>query len=174
MKAFFLDRDGVINVEKEYLYKPQDLEFIDGVFDAMSFIAAQGFALFIITNQSGIARGLYTEQDYERLNEFMQGEFRARGLSIKDTRHCPHAPGSTCACRKPRPGMILDLASTHGVDLSASWLVGDKESDITAGLSAGVGHLVLVRSGHEINESATRAHFVCDNLAGVKNILESV
>ncbi len=153
--AVFLDRDGVINQEFDYVYRIEDFHFIDGVFDACRKLSKAGFRLIVITNQAGIARGYYTEADFHHLTAWMLDEFRQHDVEIDDVYYCPHHPvhgiGSyrrACDCRKPGPGMILRAAGEHSLDLSKSLLVGDKISDIEAGVAAGVGCCVLVLSGH--------------------------
>lgn len=139
-KALFLDRDGVINVEKEYLYKQEDFEFIEGVFDLCRYFAHKGYLLFVVTNQSGIAREYYTEEDFEKLTTWMLGEFEKEGITLSHVYHCPHYPkiSGECSCRKPKPGMLLEAKEAFDLDMANSIMVGDKERDIEAGLNAGL------------------------------------
>ncbi len=138
--ALFLDRDGVINKEKNYLYKKEDVEFVDGIFELCRYFQNKGYDIFIVTNQSGIARGYYSEDDFWKLMEWMHEEFEKRGIHITKTYHCPHHPdiNGECGCRKPKPGMLLQAAQEFDVDLSKSVMVGDKERDIEAGRRAGL------------------------------------
>lgn len=151
-KALFLDRDGVINKEKNYLYKIEDFEFIDGVFEACRYFQDKGYLLIIITNQAGIARGKYTEDEYQLLTSWMIKEFEKENTIISKVYHCPHHPefSSECECRKPNIGMLLEAKKDFDIDMSQSILVGDKNSDIEAGINAGVGMNYLVRTGHKI------------------------
>ena len=139
-KALFLDRDGVINVEKEYLYKIEDFEFIDGIFELIQHFMECGYLIFVVTNQSGIARGYYSEEDFEELTAWMLGAFYEHGIEITHVYYCPHHPdiSGECSCRKPKPGMLLDAAKAFDIDLQHSVMIGDKERDIEAGLNAGV------------------------------------
>ncbi|MCK9492353.1 MAG: D-glycero-beta-D-manno-heptose 1,7-bisphosphate 7-phosphatase [Sulfurimonas sp.] len=139
-KALFLDRDGVINVEKEYLYKIDDFEFIDGIFDLCRYYQDLGFIIVVVTNQSGIARGYYSEDDFETLTSWMKGEFLKQDILISKVYYCPHYPkiSGKCSCRKPSPGMILDASRDLNINLSESIIVGDKERDIEAGIAAGL------------------------------------
>ena len=139
-KALFLDRDGVINVEKEYLYKIEDFEFIDGIFEVCKKYQELGYALIVVTNQSGIARGIYTERQFRQLTRWMIAQFLAKGLKITQVYHCPHHPDITgsCACRKPKAGMLLQAQQEHNIDLKNSIIIGDKERDIEAGINAGL------------------------------------
>jgi D-glycero-D-manno-heptose 1,7-bisphosphate phosphatase len=107
-KVVFLDRDGVINKEVGYLHKSEDFEFIDGVFTACKNFQAQGYKLIIVTNQSGIARGYYQKEDFHILTQWMLVQFGNQGIDILDVFFCPHGPESSCTCRKPQPGMLLE------------------------------------------------------------------
>ena len=145
-KAIFLDRDGVINKEINYLHKINDFIFIDGVFDACRYFQDLGYSIFIITNQSGISRKLYKEEDYHILTKWMVNEFKNNNIDILDVFYCPHGPDSRCNCRKPKPGMLLEAQSTHNIDLSKSWLIGDREDDIKAAYFANIPNSILVLS----------------------------
>ena len=139
-KALFLDRDGVINVEKNYLHKIEDFEFIDGIFELCRHYQQQGFLIIVVTNQSGIDRGYYSEEDFEKLTVWMIKAFKKEDVVITHVYHCPHHPdiSGPCECRKPNPGMLLQAAKTYQIDLMESLLIGDKERDIEAGLHAGL------------------------------------
>ena len=144
-KALFLDRDGVINVEKHYVHRIEDFEFVDGIFDMCRCAQELGFKLVVITNQAGIARGYYTVADYERLTEWMLERFASHGIQIHRVYYCPYHPTAGIGDyrrvsfdRKPNPGMILRAKEDLNLDLSASVLVGDKDSDLQAGEAAGI------------------------------------
>jgi len=147
-KALFLDRDGVINIEKNYLYKKDDFEFIDGIFELCKHYQNLGYLIFIVTNQSGIARGMYSEEDFSKLTSWMIEEFKKNNITIAKVYHCPHHPdiSGDCDCRKPKPGMILNAASEFHIDLLHSIMIGDKERDIEAALNAGIGETYLYDS----------------------------
>ncbi|HIQ28624.1 MAG TPA: D-glycero-beta-D-manno-heptose 1,7-bisphosphate 7-phosphatase [Sulfurovum sp.] len=151
-KALFLDRDGVINKEKNYLYKIKDFEFIDGVFEACQNFQKLGYLIIIITNQAGIARGKYSENDFNILTQWMSKEFEKKDIIISKVYHCPHHPdfNGECECRKPKPKMILDAKNDFNIDLTQSILVGDKNSDIEAGITAGIENNYLISTGHKI------------------------
>jgi len=145
-KALFLDRDGVINIEKNYVHRIEDFEFTEGIFDLCRHFIEKGFIVVVITNQAGIARGYYSEKDFKRLTKWMLQRFEEEGIEIATVKFCPHHPDFTgpCLCRKPEPGMILEAASELDIDLSESVLIGDKMSDIEAGKKAGLSTLCLI------------------------------
>ena len=154
-KALFLDRDGVINVEKDYLYKIEDFEFIDGIFDLVSHYYDLGYKVFVVTNQSGIARSFYTQSDFSKLTQWMMLEFLKKDIKIEKVYFCPHHPdiSGECSCRKPKPGMILEAASVYDIDLEHSIMIGDKERDIEAGLNAGIKETYLFDNSKTIIDS---------------------
>lgn len=177
-KAVFLDRDGVINREVEYLSKISDFEFIPGVFQACHLFQNNGFKLIVITNQSGIARGYYTIEEFHILDRWMHKRFNEEGILISGTYFCPHHPSlgvetykKKCLCRKPNPGMILRAVAEHKLDLSKSLLFGDKLSDIEAGKRAGVSNCALLKSGHIVSDDDILfADAVFNSLGDVTNI----
>lgn len=155
--ALFLDRDGVVNCEIGYLHRPSEVCFLPGIFDLCRAAQSRGYKLIIVTNQAGIARELYSEDDFHSLMRWMVGEFARENVRLDGYYYCPHHPEHAieryrkdCPDRKPNPGMILRAAREHGIDLSRSLLVGDRCSDIQAGAAAGIGRLVLI-SGTEPN-----------------------
>ena len=173
-RAVLLDRDGVINVEREYLWAVDAFEFVPGAVDALKRLADAGWRLVVVTNQSGIARGYYTEDDYQRLTAHMRARLARAGVQLNAVLHCPHLPDAAvdayrmqCDCRKPAPGLLLRAARQLSLDLSRSVLIGDKLSDVQAGRAAGVGRCWLVRSGHafDARAAAREADAVFDDLA---------
>jgi D-glycero-D-manno-heptose 1,7-bisphosphate phosphatase len=150
-KAFFFDRDGVINIDHGYVSKIEDFTFMEGVFPAMRDLAGKGYRLIIITNQSGIGRGYYAEADFQKLTAWMLEQFAENDVQIEAVYNCPHHPEENCDCRKPEPGMLLKAIREHDVDPDLSWMVGDKESDMQAAEAAGIHNRVLIggeKSGH--------------------------
>lgn len=159
-RALFLDRDGVINVEKNYVYRIEDFEFLPGIFDLTATARELGLALVVVTNQAGIGRGYYTEADFQRLTDWMLGEFMARGIGIDRVYHCPYHPTAGVGeylresfDRKPNPGMLFKARDELDLDLRGSVLLGDKASDIEAGRAAGVGHLLLLGQPGQISQT---------------------
>lgn len=148
-KAIFLDRDGTILEDKEYAYKPEDVVFIPGALEALEKLKQAGYLLIVVTCQSGIARGYFTEEDYRTFNEHF---LKQAGKLIDAVYYCPHHPqgkppyNRDCKCRKPKTGMIESSQKKYNVDLSCSWVIGDKTSDIKLGEYAGC-KTVLVQTG---------------------------
>jgi len=150
-RAAFLDRDGVVNVDHGYVFRREDFQFVTGALAACTQLHRDGFALVVVTNQAGIGRGLYGEEDYRRLTEWMRDQFAAAGAPLAGVFHCPHHPQAAlpeyrraCGCRKPAPGMLLAAARELSLDLARSVLFGDKVSDIDAAVAAGVPQRVLL------------------------------
>ena len=135
-KAVFLDRDGTINVDKNYLYKIEDFEFLPGAVEGLRLLQSSGFLLIIITNQSGIARGYFTEADYLKLTDWMLAELKDYGVNISGVYYCPHLPEAEiseykklCHCRKPETGLFEQAVKDFDIDLSMSYAIGDKPRD---------------------------------------------
>lgn len=144
-KAAFLDRDGVINVDSAYVFRWEDFVFVPGAVEGMRLLQEAGYLIVVVTNQSGIARGMYSAADFDVLSDAMCRELEAQGVNVSAVYHCPHHPkGSVpgyaidCDCRKPKPGMLVTAARDLEVDLAGSLMVGDKYSDIAAARAAGV------------------------------------
>lgn len=146
-RALFLDRDGVVNVDKGYVARMADFEWMPGIFDLARAARARGAALVIVTNQSGIARGYYTEDTYQALTAWMRARFEAEGAPLTAVYHCPHLhgpDGRDHPLRKPNPGMLLEAQADLDLDMAASALIGDKWTDIEAAQAAGVGHAAIL------------------------------
>ena len=150
-RAAFLDRDGVINIDHGYVYRREDFQFVPGLLDGARRLHDLGFALVVVSNQSGIGRGLFSEAEFHTLTTWMKGEFSSAGAPLSGVYFCPHHPTEArepyrrrCSCRKPAPGMLLAAASQLHLDLAASALFGDKSSDLEAALAAGVPLRVLL------------------------------
>lgn len=135
-KAIFLDRDGTINIDKGYLYKIEDFEYIPGVIEGLRMLQDAGYLLIVITNQSGIARGYYSEEDFLELNEWMLSDLKKKGINITKVYYCPHHPSGKieeykvdCNCRKPKLGMYEEAIEEFDIDVSSSYAIGDKIRD---------------------------------------------
>ncbi|MDY6029945.1 MAG: D-glycero-beta-D-manno-heptose 1,7-bisphosphate 7-phosphatase [Acidaminococcaceae bacterium] len=145
MKAVFLDRDGVLNDDVGYLHKIEDLHWIDGAREALACLRKSGYTLFVVTNQSGIARGYYTIEDMKKLHEHMGRVLAAGGGAVEKFYYCPHhRDGSVaeyavdCDCRKPKPGMLLQAMNEYDIDTEESFLIGDSSRDVDAAAAAGI------------------------------------
>jgi D-glycero-D-manno-heptose 1,7-bisphosphate phosphatase len=180
--ALFLDRDGVINQDHHYVIKKEDFEFIEGIFEVCRHAKQLGYLLIVVTNQAGIGRGYYTEQDFLQLMDWMCRVFRDQNAPIDKIYYCPSHPEAGIGpyktdspFRKPAPGMILQAAQEYSIDLSRSVLIGDKESDILAGTAAGVGCNILYLSCPLGSDTAydSQATVVIDKLTGAIPFLSS-
>jgi len=175
-KAIFLDRDGTINVDTGYTYKVEDLKFEQGAIEALQLLQTSDYKLIIVTGQSGIGRGRYSEGDYHRFMKHMYSQLALHGISINGDYFCPHHPSEgigkykiDCECRKPGIGMLEQAVSDHQIDLSQSWVVGDKTDDIKMGENA-VCKTVLVRTG----KAGKDGNFEIAPTHTSKNLLEAI
>lgn len=148
-RALFLDRDGVINVDQGYVHKSDAVEFVDGIFELVRMAKEAGFLVVLVTNQAGIARGYYSESDFHALMNWMKTCFVQQGSQLDAVYFCPHHPEHgigeyrrECDCRKPAPGMLLQAQRELDIDMARSIFIGDKPSDMAAGLAAGIGTLL--------------------------------
>ena len=169
-KALFLDRDGVINVDVGYVWRPEDFIFQDGVFDACRQARTLGYHLVVVTNQAGIGRGLFSEEQFQHLTEWMCARFADQNVEIARVFHAPTHPEEGIGIyrresidRKPGPGMLFKARDALGLDMAVSALVGDRETDIEAAISAGVGHKILVDSDEAPDD--TRADALVGSLS---------
>jgi D-glycero-D-manno-heptose 1,7-bisphosphate phosphatase len=154
-RAAFLDRDGVINIDNGYVGQVERFRLIPGAAQGLKQLAEAGYLLVVVTNQSGIARGYYSAEDFSVVTRHMTARLAAMGVEIAHVAFCPHPPDGDCACRKPRPGMILESAATLGIDLARSIMIGDKPSDIAAGRRAGVGRCYRIAESDDAEADAT-------------------
>jgi len=163
----FLDRDGTINDDPGYVYRVEDYALLAGVVDALVALRDGGYRFAIVTNQSGIGRGLYTLDDFWRYQNHLLADLRARGIEIEATYVCPHQLADACACRKPSPLHLFRARDELGADLAASWVIGDHVSDVELGVRAGA-RSILVRTGHGEEErlrlGSGAGHPVVDDL----------
>lgn len=155
-KAVFLDRDGVINKDAGYVYKTEDFRFMGGVFDFCRIAQDKGYLLIVVTNQSGIARGFYSEKNFQSLTDWMLNEFEKENVRIAKVYYCPYHPENGIGKyrrespeRKPNPGMLLKAKDDFNLDLAMSIVIGDKTSDIEAGINAGLGRLIFLQGKYE-------------------------
>lgn len=170
--AVFLDRDGTLNVEKDYVYRYADWEWVPGAVDGMRKLIGLGFRLVVVSNQSGIARGYFGISDVQSLHGRVAHDLESMGIEIAGFYFCPHGPTEGCDCRKPRPALILQAERALKIDLAHSYMVGDKLIDVQAAQAAGV-QPILVGTGYGIKEKATLpwgVPFVADLFAAAQLI----
>ena len=146
--AVFLDRDGVLIEERNYLHRVEDVAFLPGVAAALKRLSDAGFKLFIVSNQSGVGRGYFTLADVERVNEHLRGELARAGVHFEKIYIAPEAPGQPSRGRKPSPQFLFDARDEFGVDLAQSFMIGDKLIDLECGWNGGVKTSILVRTGY--------------------------
>jgi D-glycero-D-manno-heptose 1,7-bisphosphate phosphatase len=153
-RAAFLDRDGTLIAERHYLADPGQVELVPGAADALRRLHDAGYALVIVTNQSGIARGLYTEEDYRAVQQRLASLLEAGGVGLDGSYHCPHHPdfSGPCDCRKPMPGLFLRAAEELGLELNGSLFIGDRIRDVEPAVALG-GTGILVRTGYGAQEA---------------------
>lgn len=166
-RALLLDRDGVINVNHGYVHTPERTEWVPGIFGLVAQAHRQRFLVIVVTNQAGIGRGYYNEDEFLAYTAWMHAQFAQQGTPLLATFWCPHHPDGgvgayrvACGCRKPEPGMLLAAAGRFGLDMHATWMIGDKPSDLEAAVTAGVGHPWLLEQA--------------DGLADISNSLASM
>ncbi len=166
--AIFLDRDGTIMRDVDYCSDPKEVEILPGVVEALRRVRQAGFRIFVISNQSGIGRGYFSDSDYQAVAA--EVERRVGDNVIDATYYCPHAPDDGCECRKPLPKMVFDAARDHDVVLASSFFIGDKVSDLECGRSAGM-RTILVRTGYGETADARSADFVAQDLSEAVSII---
>ena len=166
-KALFLDRDGVINIDRQYVYQIEKFEFVPGIFDLCQTAQQLGYKLIIITNQSGIDLGYYTVQDFEQVSAYMLGEFEKRQIHIDELYWCQFMQSID---HKPYPGLFIKAKYKYDLDMKASFSIGDKETDISAGVNAGVGTNILFGMP---SKHGTQADKVVSDLSEVRQMISS-
>ena len=177
-RALFLDRDGVINIDHGYVYRADQFQFVDGIFSLCRKAMELNYLIFVITNQSGIGRGYYTDQQFHDLTGWMCQQFVSQGIRIESVYYCPyhekHGKGhyrQESTHRKPGPGMFLDAAADFDLDLQRSVLVGDKETDIQAGITAGIGCNLLYSDSSPLKEFKAVPTAVVSDLVRIEGLL---
>ncbi len=171
-KTIFLDRDGTINEDRGYMYKKEHLEFIPNSIKALELLQKENYTLVITTNQSGIGRKYYTEQEFHEFNNYILSELEENNVFINKTFYCPHSSENLCNCRKPNTGMLTDYLENNEIDYSNSYVIGDKTSDIKFGENLGL-KTVLVKTGRAGNDKEYKSkptHTTKDLFEAVKKI----
>ncbi|MDH2927372.1 D-glycero-beta-D-manno-heptose 1,7-bisphosphate 7-phosphatase [Lonepinella koalarum] len=180
-KAIFLDRDGTLNVDHGYVYKIDDFQFIDGSIEALQELKSMGYLLVVVTNQSGIARGYFTEEQFLQLTEWFDWSLADRGVDLDGIYYCPHHPDGKgefrqdCDCRKPKGGMLLQAIKELNIDPSKSFMIGDKIEDLQAGMKANVANKVLVKTGKPVTEQGKKlADYVIESVADLPKLIKQL
>jgi len=166
-KAIFLDRDGTIIVDEDYLADPEKVTLMPGAVEALRKFLHAGYMLIIISNQSGIGRGIFTNSDMERVNKKVKNLFRAEGIEFDALLICPHAPEDNCECRKPSPKLLMDAAEKFNINLAKSAIIGDKVSDAECGITAGCRYNIFLDNGKQTAPQR-------QDITVVKNLLETL
>lgn len=181
-KALFLDRDGVINVNHGYVYKIEDFEFIDGIFELCRGAIDKQYQIIIVTNQSGIARRYYGQADFTVLTRWVEKQFWLQGIPITRTYHCPHHPkqtgafGFSCTCRKPKPGMLFKAQQSYQMHMASSIMVGDSLSDMKCAQAAGIKKRVLFKPnslqyGPSLAKPGQKTYYQSNDLRAIRQLL---
>ncbi|MGQ9444125.1 D,D-heptose 1,7-bisphosphate phosphatase [[Pasteurella] aerogenes] len=180
-KAIFLDRDGTLNIDYGYVHEIDQFHFIEGSIEALQQLKQMGYLLVLVTNQSGIARGYFSEQQFLQLTEWMDWSLADRGVDLDGIYYCPHHPDGIgefkqdCDCRKPKAGMLNQAIKELKIDPARSIMIGDKMEDMIAGKSAGIKTNILVRSGKPISEDGEKlADHVIDSIADVVALIKKL
>ena len=167
VKALFLDRDGIIIKDKGYPHTKNDLIYVDGIFDLVAKFVSLNYKIIIVTNQSGIGRGYFSYSDFDKFMTAIINTFKEFNIEIASVYFCPHHPvhanppyNINCDCRKPKPGMLLQAANDHDIDLNKSIIIGDSKRDIEAGIAAGLKKVILVNSENKVNQEIPNIDFM--------------
>jgi len=148
-KALFLDRDGTIIFDEDYLADPDKVTIMPGAVEALCEFRNSGYMLIIISNQSGIARGIFSENEMDLVNLRVKELFKAEGVEFDDVLICPHSPEDNCECRKPSPKLLLESADKFNIDIAESAIIGDKVSDAECGIAAGCRYNIFLDNGKQ-------------------------
>ncbi|MFD0966551.1 D-glycero-beta-D-manno-heptose 1,7-bisphosphate 7-phosphatase [Seminibacterium arietis] len=180
-KAIFLDRDGTLNIDYGYVHEIDQFHFIEGSIEALKKLKELGYLLVLVTNQSGIARGYFSEDEFLKLTEWMDWSLADRGVDLDGIYYCPHHPNGhgkyskNCDCRKPESGMLLQAIKELEIDPEQSFMVGDKIEDLQAGLNAKVRYNILVKTGKPIDDkSKALAYRIIDSIADLPNLIKEL
>ena len=171
--AIFFDRDGTLIYDRSYMSKPEQVELLPGAIELLALVSSYGYFTVVVSNQSGVGRGLMTEQEATAVHSRFEELLARAGVSVGASLYCPHAPENNCECRKPGPGLLIRAAAEHELDLSSSFMVGDKESDWEAGVAAGCTSILLASEEQPPSLAKERDSMVRD-LAELKLLFEKL
>lgn len=174
VRGIFLDRDGVLIKDRGYVHTPDEVELMPGVIEGLRLLRDAGWQFYVVTNQSGIGRGMYSTEAMEKTHAHIRELLAKSDITIKSFYHCPHTPEEGCLCRKPGVGMLIQAAKEHGIALSKSWMIGDRSSDIAAGRLANMKTIAVAAPGTEFADSTSVPDaFVLNLEAAAAHILGS-
>ncbi|MHB1956856.1 MAG: D-glycero-alpha-D-manno-heptose-1,7-bisphosphate 7-phosphatase [Sulfobacillus sp.] len=168
-RAVFLDRDGTLIDHVPYLSRPEQIQLLEGTVPGLRLLRSEGYQLFIVSNQSGVARGFFTLEDLAEVHAALTAELASHGIRVESTRYCPHHPDAKCLCRKPSPGLLVDLAEEYGINLVRSWMVGDQQSDVAAGKRAGCRTILLGTRMPSMSED--QPDFISPDILGASRLM---
>lgn len=179
IKAVFIDRDGTINYEKEYVFRIEDFDVIPGALEALKMLTERGIAIYVVTNQAGIAKGYYSEEQFHVLTDYMLNYFREKGIVVEEVLYCPHHPEGLvpeytkmCECRKPNTLLIESTIKAKKYSIDEVALIGDKNSDIDAGRKLGLTTYLVLTGYGSIHQENTKAKYIKpDLLSAVTHLL---
>jgi D-glycero-D-manno-heptose 1,7-bisphosphate phosphatase len=177
MKAIFLDRDGTLNYDPGYVYKVEDFELLPGVVEGLRLLRRE-FLFFIITNQSGIGKGLYKYNDFQKFNNHLVTHLKKEGIEIQETFCCPHTAEENCDCRKPKIKSIKYLSNKYDVDLEKSWMIGDHPSDVLLGLNVNSKAIYLLtghgeKHKHELKEKNIKPTYIAEDFLDAIHFIQN-
>lgn len=175
-KAIFLDRDGTLNFDHGYVHRLEDFQFFKNVGKTLKALQDLNYLLVIVTNQSGIGRGYFSEEEFLKLTEWMDWSLQEDfGVVLDGIYYCIHKPEENCPCRKPKPEMLLQAIKDLNIDPSYSFIIGDKFEDLLAGENAKVKHKILVTTGQAVTQQALeKADFVLNDISEIINIIQNL
>jgi D-glycero-D-manno-heptose 1,7-bisphosphate phosphatase len=155
-KALFLDRDGIINRNFGHVFEIKKIVFLNGIFELSKYFFEKGYLIFIVTNQAGISKNLYTLSDFELITKWIHNKFLENGIQVSETFFCPHKEEDLCDCRKPKPGLLLKAISKYDIDIHKSIMIGDKITDYNACISASIKTCILKPKNVNLNLLLTK------------------
>jgi len=168
-RCVFIDRDGTIAKDVPYCPSPEQFELLSDAGEGIKQLNSAGFKVILVTNQSGIARGYFSEEMLGRIHEKMKNDLAVYGAHFDGIYYCPHHPDDNCDCRKPKPNLIIRAAREHDVDLSQSYLIGDSDQDIAAGKASGC---ITILISHPKTSVETKADYTADNFLAASNLVQ--
>ena len=169
-KVIFFDRDGILNVDYGYVCDPEKFEFVEGIIETLKYLQ-KNYKFIIVTNQGGIAKGMYTFEQMSEMNEYLLEKYNQQGIKFEKVYYCSHHPDEKCSCRKPESGMFEQAMKDFDIDVSQSWTIGDKETDCIAGKKVGTKTILLKSKYTDDKENSPHVDYLIENLIEIKNLI---